>query len=56
MKNPVLLTSESIAAIQDGTSADMEGYAARLSDAEIWNVVNYVRTHVRSVRLPASAP
>jgi mono/diheme cytochrome c family protein len=28
----------------DGTSADMDGYAARLSDAEIWNVVNYLRT------------
>ena len=32
--------------IRDGIpgSADMEGYAARMSDTDIWNVVNYVRT------------
>ena len=30
--------------IHDGTSADMDSYAARISDAEIWNVVNYLRT------------
>jgi len=30
--------------IHDGVSADMEGYAQRMSDAEIWNVVNYLRT------------
>jgi cbb3-type cytochrome c oxidase subunit III len=30
--------------IHDGVSADMDGYAARLSDTEIWNVVNYVRS------------
>jgi mono/diheme cytochrome c family protein len=35
---------EIFAAIHDGTSADMEGYASRLSDADIWNLVNYVRT------------
>ena len=35
---------EIFAAIHDGTSADMEGYAARLSDTDIWNVVNYLRT------------
>jgi cytochrome c oxidase cbb3-type subunit 3 len=35
---------EIFTAIHDGTSADMDGYAARLSDAEIWNVVNYLRT------------
>ena len=35
---------EIFAAIHDGTSADMDGYAARLSDAEIWNVVNYLKT------------
>jgi mono/diheme cytochrome c family protein len=34
---------EIFAAIHDGTSADMEGYASRLSDADIWNLVNYVR-------------
>jgi mono/diheme cytochrome c family protein len=32
--------------IHDGVpnSADMEGYAARLSEVDIWNLVNYVRT------------
>jgi mono/diheme cytochrome c family protein len=32
--------------IHDGIpkSADMEGYSARMSDAEIWNVVNYLRS------------
>jgi cbb3-type cytochrome c oxidase subunit III len=30
--------------IHDGTSADMEGYAQRISDTDIWNVVNYIRT------------
>jgi mono/diheme cytochrome c family protein len=33
--------------VHDGVSADMEGYAARMSDADIWNVVNYVRTLAR---------
>ena len=32
------------AAIHDGTSKDMEGYAARISDIDIWNVVNYLRS------------
>lgn len=32
------------AVIHDGTSADMEGYKERMSDADIWNVVNYVRS------------
>lgn len=32
------------AAVHDGTSPDMEGYAARMSDTDIWNVVNYLRT------------
>jgi cbb3-type cytochrome c oxidase subunit III len=35
---------EIFAVIHDGVSTDMDGYAARLSDAEIWNVVNYVRS------------
>jgi mono/diheme cytochrome c family protein len=37
---------EIFAVIHDGVpnSADMEGYSARMSDAEIWNVVHYVRT------------
>jgi len=30
--------------IHDGVSADMDGYAARLSDTDIWNVVNFVRS------------
>ena len=30
--------------IHDGTSADMEGYAERMSDTDIWNVVNYIRS------------
>ena len=35
---------EIFAVIHDGVSADMEGYAQRMSDVEIWNVVNYLRT------------
>jgi mono/diheme cytochrome c family protein len=35
---------EIFSVIHDGTSTDMEGYAARISDADIWNVVNYIRT------------
>jgi len=37
---------EIFAVIKEGVpqSADMEGYAARMSDTDIWNVVNYVRT------------
>jgi mono/diheme cytochrome c family protein len=30
--------------IHDGTSPDMEGYAGRLNDTEMWNIVNYVKT------------
>ena len=35
---------EIFAVIHDGVpnSADMEGYAPRMSDTDIWNVVNYV--------------
>jgi mono/diheme cytochrome c family protein len=35
---------EIFAVIHDGVSADMDGYAARLSDTDIWNVVNFVRS------------
>lgn len=35
---------EIFAAIHDGTSADMEGYAGRLSDTDIWNLVNFLRS------------
>jgi cbb3-type cytochrome c oxidase subunit III len=30
--------------IHDGSSTDMESYAQRISDTDIWNVVNYIRT------------
>ena len=32
------------AVIHDGTSPDMEGYAGRLNDTEMWNIVNYLKT------------
>jgi mono/diheme cytochrome c family protein len=35
---------EIFAVIHDGVSADMEGYAQRMSDTDIWNVINYLRT------------
>jgi mono/diheme cytochrome c family protein len=35
---------EIFAVIHDGVSADMDGYAARLSDTDIWNVVNFLRS------------
>ena len=35
---------EMFSAIHDGTSIDMDGYVGRLSDTDIWNVVNYVRS------------
>jgi putative copper resistance protein D len=38
---------EIFAVVHDGVSADMEGYAARMSDTDIWNVVNYIRTLAR---------
>ena len=30
--------------IRDGVSADMLGYSDRLSDEDIWHLVNYIRT------------
>jgi mono/diheme cytochrome c family protein len=30
--------------LRDGTSADMESYAERLSETELWNLVNFIRT------------
>ena len=30
--------------IHDGTSADMEGYAERINDTDIWRLVNYIRS------------
>ena len=35
---------EIFAAIQQGTSADMESYAERISVTETWNLVNFLRT------------
>jgi mono/diheme cytochrome c family protein len=35
---------ELFSVIHQGTSADMAGYAERMSDTDIWNVVNYIRT------------
>jgi len=35
---------EIFAAIAEGTSADMESYAERIPAADIWNLVNYLRT------------
>jgi mono/diheme cytochrome c family protein len=35
---------ELFSVIHDGTSPDMAGYAERMSDTDIWNVVNYIRT------------
>lgn len=35
---------EIFSVVHDGVSADMDGYAARLSDTDIWQVVNYVRS------------
>lgn len=35
---------EIFAAIAEGTSADMESYADRIRAADIWNLVNYLRT------------
>jgi mono/diheme cytochrome c family protein len=35
---------EMFAAIRNGTSIDMDGYAGRVSDTDIWNTVNYVRS------------
>ena len=38
---------ELFAVIKAGVSADMQGYANRLSDEEIWHVVNYVKSLTR---------
>ena len=35
---------EIFSVIRDGTSADMDSYAAQLSEAEMWNLVDYVRS------------
>ncbi len=35
---------EIFSAIREGTSADMESYAERLSETEIWNLVHFIRS------------
>jgi cytochrome c oxidase cbb3-type subunit 3 len=30
--------------IRDGTSADMDSYAERISETDIWNLVQYLRS------------
>jgi len=30
--------------IRDGTSADMQGYAEQISDADIWRLIDYLRS------------
>jgi len=35
---------EIFTAIHDGTSIDMDGYAGRISDTDMWNLVNFLRS------------
>jgi len=35
---------EIFSVIHDGTSADMDGYADRLSEADMWHLVNFIRS------------
>ena len=35
---------EIFSVIHDGSSADMQGYADQLSDKDIWNLVNFIRS------------
>jgi cytochrome c oxidase cbb3-type subunit 3 len=35
---------EIFTSIHDGTSKEMEGYAERISDTDIWNLVNFIRS------------
>ena len=35
---------EIFSVIRDGTSADMESYAERISETEMWHLVNYIRS------------
>jgi mono/diheme cytochrome c family protein len=35
---------EIFAVIHDGSSIDMDGYAQRVSDTDMWNIVNYLRS------------
>lgn len=38
--------------IRDGTSADMESYAERISEAEMWSLAHYVRSLAPSTTRP----
>jgi mono/diheme cytochrome c family protein len=38
--------------IRDGTSADMDSYAAQISEADMWNLVDYVRSFAPPDRQP----
>lgn len=38
--------------IRDGTSADMESYAERISDTEMWNLAHYVKSLAPSAAQP----
>lgn len=40
---------EIFSVIREGTSADMESYADRISETDIWHLVNYIRS-IRSAR------
>jgi mono/diheme cytochrome c family protein len=35
---------EIFAVVHDGSSIEMDGYAERISDTDIWNIVNYLRS------------
>jgi mono/diheme cytochrome c family protein len=37
-------TGEILTVIRDGTSADMESYAERISETDMWNLAHYVRS------------
>ena len=42
--NPGSSDGEIFAAIRQGTSADMDSYAERISAAETWHLVNYLKS------------
>ncbi|MGE3707256.1 MAG: c-type cytochrome, partial [Vicinamibacterales bacterium] len=38
--------------VRDGTSADMDSYAAQIGEADMWNLVDYVRAFGPTGRQP----
>jgi hypothetical protein len=46
---------EIFSVIHDGTSADMEAYAERISDTEIWQLVNFIRSIGPQAKPPKSS-